>query len=181
MSRLLTGYAVWFNKKYRRHGQLFQNRYKSILWQEDPYLKELVRYIHFNPLRAGLVEDLKTLDKHPWCDHSVLMNKTKQVWQNVDYVYGLFSERIRLVRKRYRVFVEKGILEGKRPDLTGGGLLRSISGWKVLKGLRKAGIRVKGDERILGDSDFTENVLKAAEKELEQKYDLKARAMILIE
>ena len=175
MSRLLTGYAVWFNKKYRRHGQLFQNRYKSILCQEDPYLKELVRYIHLNPLRAGLVEDIKTLDKHPWCGHSVLMNKTKQVWQNVDYVYGLFSEKIRLAGKRYRVFVEKGILEGKRSDLTGGGLLRSIGGWTVLKGLRKAGIRVKGDERILGDSDFAENVLKAAEEELEQKYDLKAR------
>ncbi len=118
MSRLLTGYAVWFNKKYRRHGQLFQNRYKSILCQEDPYLKELVRYIHLNPLRAGLVEDMKKLDKHPWCGHSVLMNKTKEAWQNVDYVYGLFSEKRRLARTRYRVFVEKGILEGKRPDLT---------------------------------------------------------------
>jgi len=175
MSRLLTGYAVWFNKKYRRHGQLFQNRYKSILCQEDPYLKELVRYIHLNPLRAGLVEDLKQLDNHPWCGHSVLMNKTKQPWQNVDYVYGLFSEKKRSARTRYRVFVKKGILDGKRPDLTGGGLLRSTGGWAVLKGLRKVGIRVKGDERILGDSDFVENVLKSAEEELEQKYDLKAR------
>ncbi|MBW2247201.1 MAG: transposase [Deltaproteobacteria bacterium] len=175
MSRLLTGYAVWFNKKYRRHGQLFQNRYKSILCQEDPYLKELVRYIHLNPLRAGLVEDMKKLDKHPWCGHSVLMNKTKQAWQNVDYVYGLFSEKKRMARTRYRVYVEKGILDGKRSDLTGGGLLRSTGGWAVLKGLRKIGIRVKGDERILGDSDFVENVLKSAEEELEQKYDLKAR------
>ena len=175
MRRLLTGYAVWFNKKYRRHGQLFQNRYKSILCQEDPYLKELVRYIHLNPLRAGLVEDMKKLDKHPWCGHSVLMNKTKQAWQNVDYVYGLFSEKKRMARTRYRVYVEKGILDGKRPDLTGGGLLRSTGGWAVLKGLRKVGIRVKGDERILGDSDFVENVLKSAEEELEQKYDLKAR------
>jgi len=175
MRRLLTGYAVWFNKKYRRHGQLFQNRYKSILCQEDPYLKELVRYIHLNPLRAGLVEDMKKLDKHPWCGHSVLMNKTKQAWQNVDYVYGLFSEKKRMARTRYRVYVEKGIVDGKRPDLTGGGLLRSTGGWTVLKGLRKVGIRVKGDERILGDSDFVENVLKSAEEELEQKYDLKAR------
>ena len=175
MRRLLTGYAVWFNKKYRRHGQLFQNRYKSILCQEDPYLKELVRYIHLNPLRAGLVEDMKKLDKHPWCGHSVLMNKTKQAWQNVDYVYGLFSEEKRMARTRYRVYVEKGIVDGKRPDLTGGGLLRSTGGWTVLKGLRKVGIRVKGDERILGDSDFVENVLKSAEEELEQKYDLKAR------
>ncbi len=46
MRRLLTGYAVKFNRKYQRHGQLFQNRYKSILCQEDIYLKELVRYIH---------------------------------------------------------------------------------------------------------------------------------------
>jgi len=175
MRRLLTGYAVWFNKKYRRHGQLFQNRYKSILCQEDPYLKELVRYIHLNPLRAGLVEDMKKLDKHPWCGHSVLMNKTKQAWQNVDYVYGLFSEKKRMARTRYRVYVEKGILDGKRSDLTGGGLLRSTGGWSVLKGLRKVGIRVKGDERILGDSNFVENVLKSAEEELEQKYDLKAR------
>jgi putative transposase len=175
MRRLLTGYAVWFNKKYRRHGQLFQNRYKSILCQEDPYLKELVRYIHLNPLRAGLVEDMKKLDKHPWCGHSVLMNKTKQAWQNVDYVYGLFSEKKRMARTRYRVYVEKGILDGKRSDLTGGGLLRSTGGWAVLKGLRKVGIRVKGDERILGDSDFVENVLRSAEEELEQKYDLKAR------
>jgi putative transposase len=175
MSRLLTGYAVWFNKKYRRHGQLFQNRYKSILCQKDPYLKELVRYIHLNPLRAGLVEDIKKLDRHQWCGHSVLMNKTKQPWQNVDYVYGLFSEKKRLARTRYRMYVEKGILDGKRPDLTGGGLLRSTGGWAVLKGLRKVGIRVKGDERILGDSDFVENVLRSAEEELEQKYDLKAR------
>jgi putative transposase len=42
MSRLLTGYAGWFNKKYKRHGQLFQNRYKSILCQEDTYLKNTV-------------------------------------------------------------------------------------------------------------------------------------------
>jgi hypothetical protein len=128
-----------------------------------------------NPLRAGLVEDLKKLDKHPWCGHSVLMNKTKQSWQNVDYVYGLFSEKKRMARTRYRVYVEKGILNGKRPDLTGGGLLRSSGGWSVLKGLRKVGIRVKGDERILGDSDFVENVLQSVEEELEQKYDLKAR------
>ena len=58
MRRLLTGYAVTFNHKYKRHGQLFQNRYKSIICQEDTYLRELVRYIHLNPLRAKLVSDI---------------------------------------------------------------------------------------------------------------------------
>ncbi len=56
MQRLLTGYAVSFNRRHRRHGHLFQNRYKSILCQEDAYLLELVRYIHLNPLRAKMVQ-----------------------------------------------------------------------------------------------------------------------------
>jgi putative transposase len=51
MRRLLTGYAVNFNRRYRRHGQLFQNRYKSIICQEDIYLRELVRYIHLHPVK----------------------------------------------------------------------------------------------------------------------------------
>jgi REP element-mobilizing transposase RayT len=51
MRRVLTGHAVNFNRRHKRHGQLFQNRYKSIICQEDAYLKELVRYIHLNPLR----------------------------------------------------------------------------------------------------------------------------------
>ena len=73
MRRLLTGYAVSFNRRHRRHGQLFQNRYKSILCQEDLYLLELVRYIHLNPLRARLVEDLKALDRYAYGGHSVMM------------------------------------------------------------------------------------------------------------
>jgi hypothetical protein len=66
MRRLLTGHAVSFNHRHGRHGQLFQNRYKSILCQEDLYLLELVRYIHLNPLRARLVKDLTDLDKYPY-------------------------------------------------------------------------------------------------------------------
>ena len=66
MRRLMTGYAVTFNKRHKRSGHLFQNRYKSVICEEDPYLLELIRYIHLNPLRARLVEDLKELDKYPW-------------------------------------------------------------------------------------------------------------------
>ena len=54
MRRLLTGYAVSFNRRHKRHGQLFQNRYKSIICQEDVYLKELVRYVHLNPFRVSV-------------------------------------------------------------------------------------------------------------------------------
>lgn len=91
MSRLLTGYAVTFNHRYRRHGQLFQNRYKSILCEEDTYLLELVRYIHLNPLRAKLVADVDALDKYPYCGHSILIGTRKNEWQEVDYILARFG------------------------------------------------------------------------------------------
>ena len=53
MRCLLTGYALYYNRKYRRRGHLFQNRFKSIVCEKETYLLELVRYIHLNPLRAG--------------------------------------------------------------------------------------------------------------------------------
>lgn len=73
--------------------------------------------------------------------------------------------------------MERGISKGKRPDLTSGGLLRSIGEWTRLKNLRKAGIRVKEDERILGDSDFVETVIASAKEAFEERYILKARGI----
>jgi putative transposase len=174
MRRLLTGYAVSFNRRHRRHGQLFQNRYKSILCQEDQYLLELVRYIHLNPLRARLVSDLKKLDKHPYCGHSVLMGKRRHDWQDTKYILKLYDSKYSIARRRYREYVKKGIAEGRRPELVGGGLVRSAGGWSVVKALRKSATRMKGDERILGDGDFVEKVLNEARESLERKYKLKA-------
>jgi len=77
MRRLMTGYAVTFNIRHRRSGHLFQNRYKSVVCEEDTYLLELTRYIHLNPLRAKLVEDLKALDKYSWTGHSAILGKRK--------------------------------------------------------------------------------------------------------
>ena len=118
MRRLLTGYALWYNRRHRRNGHLFQNRYKSILCQEDIYLLELVRYIHLNPLRARLVQDMKQLERHQYCGHSVLMAKRKNNWQDTDKVLGMFAEKAGPARRAYRAFVEKGITHGKRSDLT---------------------------------------------------------------
>jgi len=173
MRRLLTGYAVYFNRRHRRHGHLFQNRYKSILCQEEPYFRELVRYIHLNPLRAKLVEELKALDKYPYSGHSALLGKMKRDWQQVGSVLGFFGKRKSDARKAYRQFVKKGVVQGRRPELTGGGLVRSIGGWAALRALRSETVRVKGDERILGDSDFVEAVLKEADEQLERRYRLK--------
>jgi putative transposase len=179
MRRLLTGYAVSFNRRHRRHGQLFQNRYKSFLCEEDVYLKELVRYIHLNPLRAKVVKDLKALKKYQWGGHIVLLGKVEADFQDTAYVLRLFGRSKGPARRAYESFVSKGAAQGRRPDLVGGGLLRSVGGWAELKGFRDIGIRIKGDERLLGSSDFVERVLKQADEQLEEKYRLQAGGISL--
>jgi len=179
MRRLLTGHATTFNRRHQRHGHLFQNRYKSILCQEDPYLLELLRYIHLNPLRADLVKDLKELDSYPYAGHSVILNKRKNDWQDIKYILALFDSKMAAARKQYRAYVEEGVGQGRRPDLIGGGLIRSLGGWEKVKSLRRKDIRLKGDERILGESDFVLAVLEESEERLERRYELEAQGFNL--
>jgi putative transposase len=133
MRRLLTGYALWFNRAHRRHGHLFQNRFKSILCQEDAYLLEPVRYIHQNPIRAGLMQGVDDLTQYSFSGHSVLMARIERSWQDTDRVLSLFSKQEGAARRLYKKFVEKGIAQGKRDDLSGGGLIRSVGGWEAIK------------------------------------------------
>ena len=116
MRRLLTGYVVSFNRRYRRAGHLFQNRYKSILCQEDAYLLELVRYIHLNPIRAHIVDNIETLDHYPYSGHMAVMGKVERRWQDVSGVLELFGDRTGKARRHYRSFVEKGALEAGVPN-----------------------------------------------------------------
>ena len=157
MRKLLTGYVVNFNRRHRRYGHLFQNRYKSIVCQEDRYLKELVRYIHLNLLRAGLVDDLNKLARSPWSGHSALMRKFKRPWQSTQYVLSHFGQS-RSCRRNYQQFVQRGVSRGRRPELVGGGLIRSLGGWSEVLALRRKEQKVTYDQRILGDSDFVQEV-----------------------
>jgi len=174
MRRLLTGHAIYFNRKYRRHGQLFQNRYKSIICQEDIYFKELLRYIHLNPLRAKIVADIKELNKYPYSGHSVLTGNKKRKWCDTQYVLSYFGKKVTDARKRYLAYVKEDIVHGRRPELVGGGLVRSLGGWSAVKKLRLKGQdRVKGDERILGDGEFVTALLSQANERLDRRYELK--------
>lgn len=170
MRRLLTGYAVSYNRRHRRWGYLFQNRYKSIVCDEDAYLKELVRYIHLNPLRAKLVNSLGQLDRYRWSGHGVLMGIIKNDWQNSDYVLKYFGKKESTARKAYRIYVQKAIDQGRRPELVGGGLIRSLGGWSAVKAMRRSGDRELSDDRILGSGEFVERVIKEAEAKI--KYQL---------
>lgn len=189
----MTGYAVTFNKRHKRSGHLFQNRYKSVVCDEDPYLLELIRYIHLNPLRAKLVQDLKELDKYPWSGHSTILGRYKNplipdqdrsyqpsakgssakkqkffAEKTIEDVLLHFGETKRIARRRYREFVKNGIDQGTRPELQGGGLVRSAGGNKAGLLGRQKEEREKGDERILGSGDFVIQALDKANELFER-------------
>ncbi len=166
MRRLLSGYAIFHNRRHGRSGHLFQNRYKSIVCEEDPYFMELVRYIHLNPLRAGLVDSLMALHDYQWCGHSAIMARQKNEFQDREYVLKWFGQKEGEALKAYCQFMEHGILLGRRPELVGGGLVRSLGGWSVVKGMRRNGLCEKADERILGSSEFVSEIIKDADEKV---------------
>ncbi len=86
MRSLLTGYAGRFNRRHRRVGHLFQNRYKSVVCEEEPYFLELVRYLHLNHLRAGIIKDLGQLDRYGYSGHSALVGRVTRPWQDTGEV-----------------------------------------------------------------------------------------------
>jgi len=165
MRSLLTGYAGAFNRRHRRAGHLFQNRYKSIVVEEEPYFLELVRYLHLNPLRARVVPDMRALDRYPWAGHAVLVGRVAAPWQDIGTVLAQFAPSLARARTGYRAFVAEGVAGGRRPDLQGGGLVRSVGGWEALRTLGRGRERWTSDERILGSGPFVEACLREAERQ----------------
>jgi len=163
MRKLLTGYASSYNRRHHRWGHVFQNRYKSIVCEEDPYFLRLVCYIHLNPLRAGLVHNLEELDVYPWCGHSVIMNRMKNDWQDRESVLAHFGRTESSARKAYRQQVLEQSSQGRQAELTGGGLIRSMGGWSAVRARRKQDAQEVGDERILGSSEFVQEMLAQAQ------------------
>ncbi|MGD8227432.1 MAG: transposase [Desulfobacteraceae bacterium] len=163
MRRLLTGYAVWHNRRHNRKGHLFQNRYKSIIVEEDPYFLELVRYIHLNPVRAGILKTMPRLDRYPYTGHSVILGKQEFLCQDSEWVLGWFGKKRSAARRKYRHFIETGFDQGRRDELCGGGLVRSAAGRQKLMQRSKQD-RELADERILGSGSFVTEILQTQEE-----------------
>jgi REP element-mobilizing transposase RayT len=172
MHRLLTGYAVNFNKRHRRHGHLFQNRFKSIVCQEERYLKELVRYIHLNPLRCGQVRNLSELAAYPYAGHSALTGTLRRAWQETDGVLSLFGKSSSNARRAYHRFIADGLGMERKPELVGGGLVRSLGGWSEVTALRRRGDASPFDQRILGDGEFVCAIVGQMEERVRQNLRL---------
>lgn len=164
MRKLLTGYVVNFNRRHKRFGHLFQNRYKSIICEEDPYFLELTRYIHLNPLRRKLIQGMEELKKYPWTGHSAIMGEVKRDWQDTGTVLSYFSPKKKRAILIYEQFLAEGIALGERPELIGGGLIRSLGGWSEVLSLRRRDNRAASDARVLGSSEFVLDLFSGAEQ-----------------
>ena len=171
MGALLTGYAGAFNRRHGRSGHLFQNRYKSIVCEKDAYFLELVRYLHLNPLRAGLVRDLGELERYRYCGHGAITGASVCEWQDTETVLIQLGQTLGRTRAEYRAFVAEGIVQGRRPELQGGELIRSAGGWEAVQKLRRGRESYRGDERVLGGSEF----VAAIQREIEARQETDGR------
>ncbi len=131
-------YTQYFNRKYKKSGHLFQGRYKSLLCDRDEYLLALVRYIHLNPVRAGIV---KTPDEYAWSSHAGYLRKQNEL-VDCEKVLRLFSESVSHSKKLYRAFVNEALGSGSNEE--------------YYRGL---------NQQILGDERFVDEVGTRLEKE----------------
>lgn len=110
MHRLMSGYSMYFNKKHVRVGHLFQNRFRSSLIHSEPYLLEVIRYIHLNPVRAGVVHTLEDLSVYPWSGHRQILDSSEPLWADFPFLRGFFGgNTLKETRENYVKFLEMGL------------------------------------------------------------------------
>ncbi len=124
-------------------------------------------------MRANMVKTIEELDRYPWSGHSAVMNKRECPWMDIDYVLLQFNDTTRKARNAYRRFVQEGIGLGHQPELTGGGLIRSLGGWSQVLAMQRKGRKEEYDERILGSGDFVTAIFKDAEEKQKRQLKLK--------
>ena len=147
LSKVLQGvnqsYTMYFNRRYRTVGHLFQGRYKAILCDRDNYLLALLKYVHHNPVRAKITEGP---DKYPWSSHTAYTGKNNPLGLvDTDQALRMFSENKGRARKRYEVFVNDGQVMKKRE------------------------VYATVDQRLQGGEDFVDRVIEKYEGEVKRE------------
>ena len=103
MQHINSAYTTYFNRKRERSGHLFQGRYNAILVEADEYAMELSRYIHLNPVRAGIV---KTPEEYKWSSFRYYISNGKAPrWLKRDLILSYFDGKPTSAMKKYRDFV----------------------------------------------------------------------------
>lgn len=138
LQNLCFRYTRWVNWREKRTGHLFQGRYKAVLVDGDSYLLELVRYIHLNPVRAGMVKDP---EEYAWSSHRAYLGKESLPWLTTDWMLEQFGKSITKALAGYKTFVLDGLGEGHRPEFHGRG---------------------EEDSRLLGQDSFVDRCLSGS-------------------
>ncbi len=146
LSKIMQGinqrYTAYFNRRYKTVGHLFQSRYKAILCDRDEYLLSLVKYIHFNPVRAKIS---KTPDEYPWSSHYSYIKKTNKTdIVDTEQVLRMFSEDVTKARRLYRAYMGDEVT------------------------VKKEDIYSTIDQRILGSERFADKVMEEYEVEIDK-------------
>lgn len=167
MARLGTGYAQAFNRRHDRVGHLFQNRYKSILVDDEAQLLALVRYVHLNPLEAALVPSLDALARYPWTGHAALLGNLVAPFQDTSSVLAHFGREGREARRHLLAWMQRdpepaaegsasstrGDAEQRRPPVDGPDRLRDLIACVcALRGLHAGELRSSGRSRAVADA-----------------------------
>lgn len=147
MQNLSLRYTKWINFTQSRTGHVFQGRYKALLLDADRYLLELVRYIHLNPVRAGMTA---TPDEYPWSSHRVYNGSETILWLTTDWVLSVLSKDVRIARKEYAKFATDGMGETRRAEFHSG----------------------THEGRVLGDDLFVDTALTKANQRWDHSYRL---------
>jgi hypothetical protein len=147
MQCLSLKYTRWINYTRRRTGHLFQGRYKAIMLDADAYLLELVRYIHLNPVRAGMAE---YPEDYPWSGHNAYLGKETLPWMTTEWVLALFSGKSDMAGQNYQQYLIDGISEGRRNEFHSGTC----------------------EGRILGDDCFADEALTKANQRRQREWHL---------
>jgi putative transposase len=147
MQGLQQSYTYYFHRKYQTVGHLFQGRYKAILCERDAYLLELVRYIHLNPVRAGLVNNP---DSYPWSSHLVYLGYLDQPYVENDLVLEMLSDDESEQSKIYWQFIADGIAKEHQDTF-----------YDVI------------DQRLLGNPEFVSRVKQRVENKIQNKEEEK--------
>jgi putative transposase len=160
MHRLGTGYATSFNRRYERKGHLYQNRYKSLLIEDEEYLYEAIRYVLLNPVRSGQLRDLQDLLAYPWTAYPGLMGKQTIVAGDPRFTLRLFDENAANARSRLRDWLLLGM---EQEDLIGLIIERGPGRPGRLVGEYSACARIGiRDSGVLGSRQFVTDVMCAA-------------------
>lgn len=147
MQNLSFRYTRWINWRHERSGHLFQGRYQAILVDGDAYLLELVRYLHLNPVRAGMVS---SPGAYPWSGHRAYCGQETIPWLSTDLTLEMLSAKRSAAIHVYMAFVNDGIGMGRRGE---------FHGEKV------------DDSRLLGSEEFVRSLI-GERKELSGKISI---------